>query len=41
MKEILHYEGSEALEQVALRSCHWPSMEVFKARFDGALSNLV
>jgi len=40
-KEILYYKGGETLAQVAQRSCGFPSLEVFKARSDGALSNLV
>jgi len=40
-KAIPCYEGSEAQEQVAQRSCGCPSLAVFKARLDGALSNLV
>jgi len=40
-KEILCYEGGEALAQVAQRSCGCPSLAVFKASLDGALSSLV
>lgn len=40
-EDVLNYEGGEALEQVAQRSCGCPIPEVFKARLDGALSNLV
>jgi len=38
---IFHNEHGEALEQVAQRSCGCPSLEVFKASLDGALSNMV
>jgi len=38
---ILYYEGGEALEQIAQRSCGCASLEVFKARLDGAVSYLV
>jgi len=40
-KEILYPEGGEALEQVAQRSYGCPLPEMFKARMDGAWSNLV
>jgi len=38
--KIGHKDG-EALAQVAQRSCGCPSLAVFKARLDGALSSLV
>jgi len=41
MKEIFYDESGKELEQVAQRSCGCPLLEVFKARLDGALSNLV
>lgn len=34
-------EGGEALEQLAREAVNASSMEVFKARLDGAMSNLV
>ena len=41
-EEVLHCEGGEALEEVAQREVvDAPSLEVFKARLDGALSTLV
>jgi len=40
MQEILHYEGGEALAQVAQRSCGCPLPGMFKARLEGSLSNL-
>jgi len=33
--------GGETLEQAAQRGVNDPSLEVFKARLDGALSNVV
>ena len=41
-EEVLHREGGEALEQIAQRRVvDAPSLAVFKARLDDALSNLV
>jgi len=37
MEEIFYYAGSEALRQVAQRSCGCPLSEVFKVRLDKAL----
>ena len=39
--DLLYSEGGEALAQVSQRSLAVPSLAVFKARLDGALSNLV
>lgn len=33
--------GGGALEHIAQRSCGCPSLEVFKARLEGAFSNLI
>ncbi|KAK4819211.1 hypothetical protein QYF61_027041, partial [Mycteria americana] len=38
-EEILHYEGGEAWKRLSREVVDAPSLEVFKARFDGALSN--
>ena len=41
-EEILYEVAGETLEQVAQRSDPWdPSLEMFKVRLDGALSNLI
>lgn len=40
MEEILSCESDETLEQVAQGGLDAPALEVFKARLDGALSNL-
>jgi len=41
MKEILYYEGDEALNRFPREVVAASSLEVFKARLDGALRNLV
>ena len=38
---MLSCEGSEALEQVAQQGCGCPLTGAFKARLNGAVSNLV
>jgi len=40
-KKFFYHEGTETLEQVAQRAGRYPSLETFKARLDGALSNLI
>ena len=40
-KEVFYDNGSEALAQVAQRGGRCPSLETFKVRMDGALSNLI
>jgi len=40
-EEIIYCEDGETLEQVAQEVVNAPSLEAFKARLDGALSNLV
>lgn len=43
-KNIFKDEGSDALEQVAQRSCTstaFPSLEVFHVSLDGVLSDLI
>ena len=39
--EIFYSVGGETLEQVAQRSRECPSLEVFKARLDGAQGSLI
>jgi len=39
--EILYSEGGEEREQASRRSYGYPSLEVFKARLDGALGSLI
>lgn len=41
MEGIISCEGCKALEYVAQRSCECPSLEIFKAKPDVALSNLI
>lgn len=41
MEEFLYYEGGETVEQIAEGSCGSPSLDIFKARLDGALRNLL
>jgi len=40
-KEVLYYEGGEPLEILPRAVVAAPSLEVFKARLEGAPSNLV
>ena len=40
-EEIIYCEDGETLEQVAQEVVNAPSLEAFKARLDGALTNLV
>ncbi len=39
--ECFYSENTELLEQAAPRSCECPVPEVFKAKTDGALGNLI
>ena len=39
--EVLYYESGEVLEQLPREVVDAPSLEVFKARLDGALGSLV
>ena len=39
--EVLYYESGEVLEQLLREVVDAPSLEVFKARLDGALGSLV
>jgi len=41
VREVLHREGGEVLEQLPREGVDAPSLEVFKARLDGALGSLV
>jgi len=41
IRKKFYSEGGETLEQVAQRDIDAPSLETFKARLDGALSNLI
>ena len=38
--EVLHRESVEVLEQLPRKAVDAPSLEVFKARLDGALGSL-
>ena len=39
--EVLYQESGEVLEQLPRETVDAPSLEVFKARLDGALGSLV
>jgi len=39
--KILYAESDETLEHIVQSSCEFPSLEVFKARLDGARGSLV
>jgi len=39
--EVLHRESGEALAQLPRETVEAPSLEVFKARLDGGLGNLI
>ena len=41
MEQIIYSEGGEALDRLPREAVDAPSLEVFKARLDGALGNLV
>ena len=41
LEEVLYQESGEVLEQLPREVVDAPSLEVFKARLDGALGNLV
>ena len=40
-KEVFHTEGGDALNRLPREVVDAPSLEVFKARLDGALGSLV